>query len=233
MIWESQDDQNFDDRRQTNYPTATRLLVAGQRDYAFATTSWTLLGKEGAAGTASQALLPLKIKRVDVTYDGSTWFRATPFDDGVPAWGLGNTTREDANFIQAAPAYSVGYNSINIWPLATAANVSSGAMIRVEQERNVIVFTTADYTTDPSDSTVVLGFDAPFHPIVAYGAGYEFANANNLPQLANIKQDLQDWEVRLRQAYGRKDLDTIMALLPGYDNYGDYGSWGGGAFYGR
>lgn len=234
MIFESQDDTDFDDRRQTNYPTATRPLVAGQRDYTFSTALWTLLGKEGGAGTATSILFPLKIKRVDVTYDGSNWFRATPFDDGVPQWGIGNPTNEDANMIQQAPRYTIDYNSINIYPLATAANVSAGAKIRVEQERNVIVFTTADYSSDPSDSTVVLGFDAPFHPIVAYGAAYEYANANNLPQLANIKTDLFDWEARIRQAYGKKDLDTLLAMRPAYDAYGDYGATGAGGYsYGR
>lgn len=234
MIFESQDDTDFDDARQTNYPVATRLLVAGQRDYSFSTASWTLIGKEGGGGTASQALLPLKIKRLDVSYDGSNYFRATPFDNGVPSWGIGNPTMEDANMIKQAPRYEVQYNSIFLYPLAIASDVSAGAIMRLEQERNVIPFTSANYTTDPSDSTVVLGFDAPFHPIIAYGAAYEFANANNLPQLQNIKQDLQDWEARLRQAYGRKELDTILSLRPAYDNYGDYGATGSGGYsYGR
>jgi len=83
MILESQDYTDFDDNRDTNYPIATRALVASQRDYAFGTALWTLAGKEGGAGTATQTLLPLKIKRLDVTYDGVNYFRATPFDDGA------------------------------------------------------------------------------------------------------------------------------------------------------
>lgn len=234
MILESQDDTDFDDSRQTNYPIATRLLVAGQRDYSFATASWTLLGKEGAAGTASQALLPLKVKRLDVTYNNTDWYRATPFDNGVPSWGLGNTTTEDNNFIKQAPQYDIQYNSLFIYPLAVAADVSAGAKIRLEQERNVIAFTSADYTTDPNDSTAIPGFDAPFHMFMAYGAAYEFANANNLPQLQNIKNELIEWETRLRTAYGRKDLDSQLMLRPAYDNYGDYGAFGpGGYSYGR
>lgn len=217
MIFESQDDTDFDDQRNTNYPIVTTAMVALQRDYTMPVSDQVL-----------------KIKRVDVTYDGTTWFRATPFDDGVPQWGMGNPTNEDTNMIKQAPQYDIKYNSLFIYPLAQASDVSSGATIRVEWERNITPFTAADYSVDPNDSTVILGFDAPFHPIVAYGAAYEFANANNLPQLANIKTDLFDWEARIRQAYGRKELDTQLALRPGYDSYGDYGSTGaGGAFYGR
>lgn len=234
MILESQDDTDFDDTRQVNYPIATRPLISGQRDYAFATASWSLQGKEGGSATASQALLPLKVKRVDVTYDGTNWFRATPFDDGVPQWGFGNPTNEDANMIKQAPRYNVNYNSIFLYPLPIASDVSAGAKIRVEQERDVIAFTASDYTTDISDSTVIPGIDAPFHMMIAYGAAYEFANANNLPQLQNIKDDLTIWETRLRQAYGRKDLDTLLAMRPAYDSYGDYGATGAGGYsYGR
>lgn len=217
MIFESQDDTDFDDMRNTTYPIVTTSLVAGQRDYSI---------------PVSEQML--KIKRVDVTYDGTNYFRATPFDSGVPQFGFGNATNEDANFIKQAPQYDVQYNSIFLYPLAIASDVSAGAKMQVEWERNITVFTSADYTTDPSDSTVVLGFDAPFHPLVAYGAAYEFANANNLPQLQNIKNDLQDWEARMRQAYSKKDLDTLLALRPAYDSYGDYGATGAGGYsYGQ
>lgn len=216
MIFESQDDTDFDDNRNTSYPIVTTPLVAGQRDYPI---------------LVSNAVL--KIKRVDVTYDGTNYFRATPFDNGATSWGLGNLTNEDANMIKQAPRYDIQYQAIFLYPLAVASDVSAGAKMRVEWERNITPFTAADYTSDPNDSTVILGFDPPFHPIVAYGAGYEFANANNLPQLQNIKQDLTDWENRLRIAYGRKDLDTVLMFKPGYDSYGDYGSTGAGYFYGR
>lgn len=217
MIFESQDDSDFDDQRNTTYPIFTTPLVAAQRDYSIPVSNQVL-----------------KIKRVDITYDGLNYFRATPFDDGVPQWGMGNPTMEDANMIKQVPRYDIKYNSLFIYPLAQASDVSAGAQIRIEWERNITPFTAADYTVDPSDSIVILGFDAPFHPLVAYGAAYEFANANNLPQLQNIKNDLDRIETRLRTAYGRKDLDTLLALRPAYDSYGDYGATGAGGYsYGR
>jgi hypothetical protein len=216
-IMESQDDSDFDDMRNTNYPIVTTPLVAGQRDYSMPVSETVL-----------------KIKRVDVTYDGINYYRATPFDDGVAGWGFGNATNEDANMIKQAPRYDVKFNSIFLYPLAAASDVSAGALMRVEWFRNVTPFSSSDYTTDPNDSTVIPGFDPVFHHMMSYGAAYEFANANNLPQLANIKQDLADWETRLRTAYGRKQLDEVLFLRPGYDNYGDNGASGvGGYSYGR
>lgn len=219
MIFSSQDDTDFDDQRNTNYPIVIAPMIAGQRDYAIPVSEQVL-----------------KIKRVDITYNGVDYFRATPFDNGVPGWGFGNATNEDANMIQQAPMYDVQYNSIFVYPLATAANVSAGASIRVEWERAVTPFSiTADYAASTmSTSTSVPGIDITWHPMLAYGAAYEYANANNLPQLGNIKQDLSDWEVRLRNAYGNKNIDTMLSLRPAYDSFGDYGATGAGGYsYGR
>ena len=108
--------------------------------------------------------------------------------------------------------------------------------MRLELERAVIPFSqAADYPAAAmSTSTSVPGIDLPWHPMLAYGAAYEFANANNLPQLQNLKQDLVDWEARVRIAYGRKDLDMILALRPAYDSFGDYGATGAGGYsFGR
>lgn len=230
MIFESQDDSYFDDQRNTTYPIVTSPFVLNGTDNLYSNRDISIPVSEGV----------LKERRVDITYDGTNYFRATPFDGGVPMFGMSDPTNaagllaEDANFIQQAPRYSFKYNSFFIYPRATAANITAGAKVRSEWERNITPFTTSDYTIDPSDSTVIPGFDAPFHMMIAYGAAYEFANANNLPQLQNIKNDLQDWEARLRIAYGNKDKDTMLAMRPAYDSYGDYGATGaGGAFYGR
>lgn len=201
MIFESQDDSDFDDLRNTTYPIVTTPLVAAQRDYSMPVTDQVL-----------------KIKRVDIAYNGVDYFRATPFDSGAVPYGMGNATSEDLNMIKQAPQYDPQYNSIFIYPLPTASDVSSGAIMRVQWERDITAFTTSDYSSVLTDSTVVPGFDAQFHPILAYGAAFEFAVANNLPQLATVTQQLQDWEARLRIAYGHKDLDTQNSLIYAYDS---------------
>lgn len=203
MIFESQDDTDFDDARNTNYPVETTPMIANQRDYTIPITEKML-----------------KIKRVDVSYDGVNYYRAMPLDTGAYPYGIKYNnassvdTNLDSNFTKQAPFYDVAYNSVWLYPMPIAADVTAGGLVRVEWERNVTPFTSSDYTSVLTDSTVVPGFDAPFHPIVAYGAAWEYAISRQMPQLAQIQQQLVDWETRLRQAYGRKQLDTLLQLRP-------------------
>lgn len=210
MIFASQDDSDFDDARNTNYPVQTTPMIANQRDYTMPVSEKVL-----------------KIKRVDITYDGVHWYRANPMDTGSFPYGIGFTQASstdsifDSNFIRENPTYDISYGALWIAPMPIASDVTNGGKIRVEWERNVNVFTSADYTSVLTDSTVVPGFDAPFHPILAYGAAFDFATSRQLPQLAQITTGLQDWEARLRAAYGRKDLDMRLNLQPFYnDSYG-------------
>lgn len=207
MIFQSQDDSDFDDQRATNYPVQTTPLIANQRDYTM---------------PVSERML--KLKRVDVCYDGTNSYRAEPLDTGAWPYGIKfsqgspTDTNFDQNFVKELPRYDVAYNSIWVTPMPVAADVSAGGFIRAEWFRGVTPFTTADYTSVITDSTVIPGFDLTFHMILAYGAAWEKAVAENLPQLPMIQQQLQDWEMRIRQAYGKKDLDTRLTLTPDVNN---------------
>lgn len=207
MIFESQDDSDFDDARAANYPVQTTPMVASQRDYTMPVSERVL-----------------KIKRVDVTYDGVNWYRATPFDTGTYDYGIGFTNSSsadptfDASFIKQAPRWDYAYNAVWISPMPTAVDVAAGGSIRVEWDRAITPFTTADYTSVLTDSTVVPGFDLSFHGMLPHGAAFEYAVSRQLPQLAQIGTGLQDWELRLRQAYGRKDLDRGLFLGSAHDD---------------
>lgn len=215
MILESQDESDFDDSNITaTYPVYERVLAV-RRDYAFSTALWAAVGKEGGSNASVAAILPLKVKRLDVTYDGSNWYKAEPIDDGEISYGMGNETVTDQNFVRTNPRYDVRSNAVFIYPLPTAAQVTAGAKMRLEVERNVIPFTSGDLST----GTLVPGFDAPFHPLIADGASFEYAVSRQLPQLAQIQSRLTDWEARLRQAYGRKQLDRRIQLTPSYSDF--------------
>lgn len=207
MIFESQDDSDFDDARNTTYPVQTTPLIANQRDYPV---------------SVSEKML--KLKRVDICFDGTTSYRAEPLDTGSWPYGIkfNNSSQVDAqfdaNFDRSAPRYDFAYGSIWVAPMPIAADVTNGGFIRAEWFRNVTAFAASDYSVVITDSTVTPGFDAPFHMILAWGAAWEFALANNLPQLATIQQQLQDWEARLRIAYGRKDQDMRLTLTPDLNN---------------
>lgn len=204
MIFDSQDDSDFDDARRTDYPIQTTPMIAGQRDYVIGVSEQTL-----------------KLKRIDISYDGINFYRAEPFDDGAVDMGMGNDTLTDQNFIKTAPKYDVKFGSYWIYPLPSASDVAAGGVIRSEWQRGFINFATSDYTSVLTDSTVIPGFDEPFHPILAYGPAFEYSASKQLPQLQEIQPQLADYEQRMRIAYGKKDLDTRLSLAPFYqNNYG-------------
>lgn len=220
MILESMDLSDFDDSTITgSYPIATRTLAV-QRDYAFGTASWTLLGKEGATGTTGQTLLPLKIKRLDISYDGGlNYYKAEPLDAGEIPYGIGNDANIDQNYIKEAPRYDVQYNSVLLYPMPIASDVAAGALMRIEFLRDVQTFTSSQFPL--ASSTAVPGIDAPFHMMIALGAAREYAESRSYPQLPVMIQQLADWELRLRTAYGRKQLDAIPRMDYAYDD-----NWG-------
>jgi hypothetical protein len=204
MLLESRDGWDIDDSAQTDYPIATTPLVAGQRDYVFP-ASLKILG----------------IKRVDVTYDGTTYYKCTPLDVGELEYGVGNDTNLDNNFSTGAPVYDMRSNAIFLYPLPTAAQVSAGAKLRIEFTREPLEFSSGDVTTGTKEPPI----DEPFHMMIALGMIYDWCSAKggsskNLSSLkVDIEKELLDYETRLRRHYNIKDEDTRISLSAAYVNY--------------
>lgn len=196
-ILEAQDTWDFDDKNFSDYPIATTPLVAGQRDYTFPVS-----------------LKILKIKRVDVTYDGTNWYRANPIDSGLPVDGLGNSTFEDSLVSISSPRYDAKSNAIWVYPLADASQVSAGAKIRIEFFREIEEFTASDTTKEP-------GIDRPFHQMISLGASMEYAVAKMLGNAGNLADLYRDMEQRLKEYYSRKEVDKILNLNSTIQ-YGEY-----------
>lgn len=215
MIFDSQDDADFDDQRNTSYPIKNVALIANTRDYNI---------------PVSEKML--KLKDVSVTYDGVNYYRATPIkltdyylgnapsNASSPSGTTQNTTI-DAYFPKTAPAYDYKYNSIWIYPMANSSDVAQGAQILAEWYRQVTNFTSSDYGSGNllSTSTVVPGFDDTFHPVLAYGPAMEYSAKKQLPQLKQIVPQLEDYESRLRRQYSSKQSDRRFILKMDYQNY--------------
>ena len=195
MLLSSQDDWDFDDSNKTDYPIATTPLVAGQRDYSFSTT-----------------LKLLKIKRADITYDGVNYYPLLKFDSSMAGYGLGNDTQTDARFSKTEPYADYKANSIWIYPLPSASDVSAGGKIRIEFYREITEFTTSSTTSEP-------GFDEPFHRILSIGAAFDYAMAKQLPQKKDLWTLLQDYEARLKQYYSKRSDDQSGVVMGAYINY--------------
>lgn len=150
----SNDQFDFDDPTKTDYPIATTPLVAGQRDYQFDNIGF------------------LRLKRVDVSYDGTNFYRATPFDSGAVADGLGNDSKIDEKFTKTEPAYDPKAFGFWLYPRAEAADVSAGGTIRIEYERTFTEFAYNDTTKEPP-------IDRPFRDLIAAGAVLKWPNLSD------------------------------------------------------
>lgn len=192
-ILEAQDSWDWDDTTKTDYPIATTPLVANQRDYTFPVS-----------------LKILKIKRIDITYDGVNWNQATAIDSGALNFPLGNDDHVDSQFSISNPAYDAKTNSIWVYPRASAAQVTAGASIRLEFFREFDKFATTDTTKVP-------GIDPAFHRIIAIGAAADYSMAKGLTRkddlyalFANTKQELNTY-------YSNKNLDQELSLQTNFN----------------
>lgn len=191
MILKAQNSWDYDDINHTDFPILTTSLVDAQQDYSL---------------PASEKIL--KLKRVEITYDGTNWYKAEPLDIGTIGEATG-TTSISANFSKLSPFYDIQYNSIFLYPIPDAA-VANGLKLWVTRE--VDEFVNTDTTQEP-------GIDEPFHRMLAIGAAMDWAIAKGL----GVKNDLmalyQDYERRLGDYYGAKQTDKDMRFSPGYINY--------------
>lgn len=194
MILRSQDDWDFDDSNQTNYPILTNNLVSGQQDYRLPTTS-------------------LQLKRVEITYDGTNWFKVTRFDIGTRKEPSASNAISD--FAKSSPYYDVQFGSLFIYPIPDA-NVSNG--IKVWIDRQPTEFTSADLTA----GTASPGFDSLFHQLLAYGASYDYALAKNLTNREALKRAVDEMTVSLQNYYGRKIEDGNLTLGSAYADNEQY-----------
>lgn len=205
MIYTSMDEVDFDDQNYSDYPQLTAPLVSGQRDYTIPTSEKVV-----------------SFKRVDISYDGQNYYRATPIDSGEMQQGLGpasataQNAKTDTLFAKTAPRYDCAYNSVFIYPAPTDADVANGGKIFIEWTRELKEFTATDLT----NGTAIPGFDTEFHAILAYGPAYEFllGTGQNV-DTTYVAKSLQELEQRLIATYGKKQLDRSMSLVRGYNNF--------------
>lgn len=176
----------WDDPYRADYPVATTPLVANQRDYQFDSISF------------------LKLRRVDITYDGTNWKRATPFTSTQYSEGLGNDSLTDEDFSKEEPMYDPKGFGFWLYPRASAADVAAGAKARIEYARTFEEFT---YT----DTTAVAPIDRPFHDLVAIGAALKWSGTPD-KQYAKLSGLYQKGLERLRDHYANRNEDSFLSF---------------------
>jgi hypothetical protein len=139
------DDFDPDNPYATDFPIATTPLIAGQRDYQFDNISF------------------LKLKRLDITWNGTNWYRAGVFDSATFPHGLGGDTEVDAYFNKTEPKYDPKSFGFWLYPRAVQSEVDAGAKARAEYVRAYEEYTYDDTTQEPP-------IDRPFQDLIAIGA---------------------------------------------------------------
>ncbi|MFP5260990.1 MAG: hypothetical protein ACLGJB_03690 [Blastocatellia bacterium] len=187
------DGHDFDDPNYTTAPTGT-FTGTTNRDYNF-----------------DGAYKMLKVKLVEVSPDGTNYYRATPIDDNDRQDISVKDTNVDSNFSITEPKYDLIANGFKLFPKFTAAQVSAGAKVYVEWYR-----APRDFSTTGTDSYEP-GFDLQFHRLPALGASLEYCKLYKpdlVPQLRldlygngeNIKgmlKDMEEWYVSKSPSNGR------------------------------
>jgi len=188
-ILRAMDGDDFDDKNYTsNFPIRPADLVADQRDYTLPTDM-------------------IKFKRLTISYDGTNWYKATPFDIGESGEVI-----KDANFSKEAPMYDLQYNSVKIYPTPTE-NVTDGFKVWIS--RQMMLFTSSDVSTGTREP----GIDRSYHKIIPYKMALEFAYENLPEKIVTFEQKIAMMVNDMQEDYSDKQRDDNMIAKAGYVNY--------------
>lgn len=187
-ILKSMDDWDFEGE------IATASLVANQQEYTFPTDI-------------------LKVKRVEVSYDGTKWEVVSRFDVNERGEATDSTSvRNDFNVNE--PYADLHDNSLFLYPVPTA-NVSGGLKIFYEKLPTLL----SSATDEPS-------FARPFHKGLAYGAAKDFCEQfpeGRQNHLATNGNNLELTIARMKEFYQKRDQDREYSVATAFVSY-DYGS---------
>lgn len=189
----SHDGFDPDDITYTDYPIGTFPLTTN-RDYVF-----------------PSSMNFLELKRVDITYDGTNYYKAEVIDSSQIE-SLGNATNEDGNFSYTSPRYDPKSNGFFLYPKATQAQVDAGASARIEFTREFDEFTYDDTSKEP-------GIDRPWHDLIALCASMKWAIMKDADKYAKLKDEYMRQMLNLGQHYGRKNKDETLSFLPQIPNF--------------
>lgn len=179
------DSFDWDDPYKTDYPIATTPLVADQRDYQFDSISF------------------LKLKRVDITYDGTNYYRAEAFDSASWDKGLGNDSLTDDYFEKTKPKYDPKGFGFWLYPRANAADVTAGGLVRIEFSRSFSEFETSDTTQEPP-------VDRPFHETIAIGAAAKYMLMKGDQRAAGLFTLYENGKAKMLDHYSKRNEDSFM-----------------------
>jgi hypothetical protein len=223
----------------TNYPNSQRavdvtnafnkvvsLIIKAQGESDYDDTAWGDYAEGDFALTANRdypfdtAEKILSIKKLSVSYDGTTYHLATPIDSGemdIPTAPAGTTmeTTIDSYFDSNNPRYDFKNGALFLYPRATSAQVAAGAKAYVEYVREPSPFTSSDVST----GTRVPSLDSVFHPLLAIYPSIDW-NIDKGKDVRGLLLKAERLEQLIESQYSKKVLDRKLALT--VDVEGEY-----------
>lgn len=187
----SMDGWDFDDVNHADYPILNHNLVANQQDYP-------LDSDDGI----------LNIKRVEITYDGTNWNKAEPFDINMRGYATDSTSISE-DFVTDKPYYDMQYGAIFLYPIPTS-NITSG--LKIWTYREVDPFLTSDTTKTPT-------YPRAFHTYLSRGAAYDWAVFKRLDNVRLLKDEVDELESKMKIYYSERVDDDNLIIKPAYINY--------------
>jgi hypothetical protein len=160
----------------------------------------------------------LKIKRIELSYDGTTWRKATFFDVNQKQGGL--TGNETKDYAENDPFVEVYENSMFIYPTPTA-DVTAGLKIWYSKEI-VGVDNSNDDIASFSTSTDSPNLKEAFQKGLAYGAAKDyFIQFKDWESVKRIDEELEKIIARMRVFYGSRIQDRKV-IIQGASSMEDY-----------
>lgn len=175
---------------------ATTDLVANQQEYVFPSDI-------------------LKIKRIEITYDGTNWYTASPMDINERGYPT-DTTTLSGDFTASDPFYDLMDNSIMLYPIPTTA-ITAG--LKIWYEKNV---------TQLSSVTDEPNIPRPFQKGLCYGAAKDYfekylEKEGNQAKLITASNNLELYISRMKAFFRKRNQDRPYNVETAYVDY-DYGN---------
>ena len=206
-IFEITGTRSFDDKNYTNLPIFPANCVTGQHDYTFPTEAVDIeeIHYKDASGIWHK-LIP--IDRRDISGVGL-------LESGVIG-GVSNLASEEFLKSNGTPKYYDKFaNSYWLYPAPNRTSTDDDS-IRVYCTRDAARTGTTSVTGGPfltTDTTKEPGFNRLWHPVLAFGAAYEYAIANSS---ADKKQDLlieiERYKFEIQNRYAKRNRDERSRL---------------------
>lgn len=198
---------SFDDSNYTDLPIARGNVTSGQNDYTFPTDS-------------------IEIEMVTYKDSGGIWHKVEPIDRKeignilTPAGSGqvgGRYAQAPEEFLKTngTPLYYDKFaNSIWFYPAPNRTS-TDGDSLRIYHTRDASRTGTTSATGGPflsTDTTKEPGFNRLWHPVLAYGAAYDYAIAN-MPQKAPLFfTEIERYRIMIETHYATRKRDERKRL---------------------